>query len=76
MYSVHKYMALDAAEVGYFIQQVGLSATSFGVTPAEVKAVGETLQKTFGQRCAPAAAVLPGEQKELQAVCIAVSMPR
>ena len=75
MYSVHKYMALDSAQVGYFIEQVGSSAASFGVTAADIKTVAESLQKTFGQRCAPAAAVLPGEKKELQAICVAVSLP-
>lgn len=27
MYEVHKFMALDANEVGYFITQVGLAAS-------------------------------------------------
>ena len=59
MYEVHKYMALDAAQVGYFITQVGLSAASFGVATADVEAVGKALMDLFGYRCAPPAMVVP-----------------
>ncbi|KAF2725135.1 hypothetical protein K431DRAFT_204699, partial [Polychaeton citri CBS 116435] len=69
MYQVHRFMALDNAEVGYFIQQVGLSAASFGVADADVKAVGEALSKTFGYRCSPPAAVPASAQPQLQAIC-------
>lgn len=74
-YNVHKFMALDANEVGYFIQQVGLSAASFGVTEEDVAAVGKSLNDTFGYRCAPAAAVIPADQVELQSICIDESCP-
>ena len=77
MYEVHKFMALNNSEVGYFIEQVGLSAKSFGVSDKDVKAVGRGLEKVFGKRCAPPENVLgvQGEQKKmnLQAICIAVS---
>ena len=71
MYNVHKYMALSNAEVGYFIQQVGLSAASFGVAEADVKAVGEALTDAFGYKCAPKAMVV-GEGEELQSICTEV----
>ena len=74
MYEVHKFMALDAYEVGYFIQQVGLSAASFGVTASDVNVVAIALQHTFGYRCSKPAAPLPKTKKELQAICIAVSI--
>jgi hypothetical protein len=51
MYEVHKYMALDAFQVGYFITQVGLSAASFGVAQADVEAVGMSLNNLFGYKC-------------------------
>lgn len=73
MYEVHKFMALDQYEVGYFIQQVGLSALSFGVTKDDATAVGEALTKTFDRRCSAPAAVLPNATAEPQAICIAVS---
>lgn len=75
MYDVHKFMALDTYEVAYFIEQVGLSATSFGVSSDDVVAVGVQLTNTFGHRCTPAKAVLRREKPELQAICIEVSSP-
>lgn len=75
MYDVHKFMALDAYEVGYFIQQVGLSAASFGVADADVTAVGQALNMLFGERCAAPAKVLPTAPAELQAICIESDCP-
>ena len=72
MYEVHKYMALDAFQVGYFIEQVRLSAASFGVATADVEAVGRTLQNLFGYRCAAPVTIVPLQGPQLQAVCIAV----
>lgn len=73
MYQVHKYMALDEAEVSYFIQQVGLSAASFGVADSDVAAVGKALTDAFGYRCAPPASIPATATPALQAICIAVS---
>ncbi|KAF2099944.1 hypothetical protein NA57DRAFT_55876 [Rhizodiscina lignyota] len=75
MYEVHKFMALDAFEVGYFIQQVGMSAASFGVSDSDAATVGNTLNAVFGHKCAAAAAVLPSAKEELQAICIADDCP-
>ena len=72
MYNVHKYMALDAHQVGYFITQVGLAASSFGVADSDVTAVGSALQTLFGHKCAAAATVVPSQGPALQAVCIEV----
>src|SRR5271163_1287309 len=54
MYEVHKYMALDAF-------QVGLSAASFGVAQADVEAVGMSLNNLFGYKCARPATVVPSQ---------------
>lgn len=75
MYKVHKFMALNNAQVQYFIEQVGLSATSFGVTEDDAKAVGSSLNKAFGYKCAPAAEIIPGQGKQLQSICIADDCP-
>lgn len=73
MYDVHKFMALDAYEVQYFIQQVALAAQSLGVQKPDVEEVGNALQKYFGSKCAPPEHILPKSSKQLQAICIAVS---
>lgn len=62
-------MGLDANEVGYFIAQVGLSAQSFGVAPADVAAVGALLEGVFGVKCAAATTVIPAQGAQLQSVC-------
>jgi hypothetical protein len=73
MYKVHKFMALDAAEVGYFIEQVGLSAASFGVSSSDVAAVGSALMGAFGYRCEPPASIPAFEPAALQSICTDVS---
>ncbi|EPS35199.1 hypothetical protein H072_11591 [Dactylellina haptotyla CBS 200.50] len=75
MYDVHKYMNLDPTEMGYFIQEVGLSAASFGVAEADILAVAGALNGTFNQRCAPPVAVIPSAQAGLQAICINTACP-
>ena len=75
MYDVHKFMALDAYQVQYFIHQVGLSAASFGVADADIEYVGHALQGFFGVKCAPETKIIPDAGKELQSICIAVGVP-
>ena len=74
-YEVHKFMALDAYQVGYFITQVGLSAASFGVTTEDVTAVGMSLNKVFNYKCALPTPVVPSQGPQLQAICIADTCP-
>ncbi|KAJ4301975.1 hypothetical protein N0V88_002105 [Collariella sp. IMI 366227] len=75
MFKVHKFMRLDPAQNGYFIQQVALAAASFGVSEADITIVGKALSEVFGQRCAPPVEVVNGKGKELQAICLVESCP-
>ncbi|KAK5117113.1 hypothetical protein LTR85_009044 [Meristemomyces frigidus] len=75
MYNAHKFMALDAFQVGWFIEQVGLSAKSFGVADADIEYVGTALQTLFGHKCAPKLDIVPGAADELQAICTAKDCP-
>lgn len=75
MASVHQFMDLDAYEVGYFIEQVGLSAASFGVATADVEAVGMALNALFGYKCAPPVTVIPAQGAVLESICIAADCP-
>jgi len=68
-------MDLDIYEVSYFIQQVGLSAASFGVSMDDVNTVGKALMMAFGYRCAPPAVIIPGSGAMLQSICIAPNCP-
>ncbi len=56
-----RFMDLSYAEVSYFIQQVGLSAASFGVATADVTAVGTALEGAFGYRCEPPLTIIPAQ---------------
>lgn len=58
MYTVHKFMALSHEEITYFITQVGLAATSFGVTAEDAMSVGSTLDGAFNYACIPASAIV------------------
>ena len=75
MASVHQYMDLDAAEVGYFIEQVGMAAASFGVADADVTIVGNALNELFGYKCAPPTTVIPAQGAVLESICIADDCP-
>lgn len=69
MYEVHKFMALDEAEFGWFVMNVGLSAASFGVSAADVSAVGSALNSLFGYRCEPEEIIPPVQGPWLQSIC-------
>jgi hypothetical protein len=67
--AVHRFMDLSAAEVGYFIEQVALAATSFGVSSDDVATVGKALNTIFNVRCAPPTVVIPAQGAQLQSIC-------
>lgn len=69
MTSSHAFMDLDPSEVGYFITQVGLAATSFGVTTDDVTAVAGALNKLFNYRCSPPTTVIPEKGATLNSIC-------
>jgi len=68
-------MDLDPYQMGYFIQQVGLAATSFGVTTEDATAAGMALAKLFDYRCSPPTTVVKAQGPQLQSICIAPSCP-
>jgi len=75
MYSVHKFMDLSNAEVGYFIEQVAMSAASFGVATDDLMVVGTALNSLFGVRCAPETIVVPAQGPQLNSICIDSTCP-
>ena len=70
-----RFMGLDVNQFGYFVQQVGLSAASFGVAAADVNAVGAALYSLFGYRCSSPMTVVPGDGPQTQAICSDPSCP-
>jgi len=75
MYEVHKFMDLGYAEVSYFVEQVGMSAASFGVTSEDVMTVGEALMGAFGYRCEPAITIVKAQGAQLQSICVDSTCP-
>lgn len=75
LYEVHKFMGLDENQVGYFNEQVGLSAASFGVSMADVTAAGMELNKIFNNRCGPNITVIPAQGPQMQSICVDPSCP-
>jgi hypothetical protein len=74
-YEIHKFMDLSYAEVGWFIQQVALSAASFGVAKADLTVVGDALTSLFDVRCAAPVTVIPAQGPQLQSICIDSTCP-
>jgi len=68
-YQVHKFMQLSYAEVTYFIQQVALSAQSFGVAADDITVAGTALNSLFNVRMAAPVAVIPAQGAQLQSIC-------
>ncbi|KAM6486366.1 hypothetical protein HDV62DRAFT_350760 [Trichoderma sp. SZMC 28011] len=75
LYQVHKFMALDSAELTYFIQQIALAAQSFGVAASDIEIVGNALSNGFGMRCAMPATVIKAQGPQLQAICVESDCP-
>lgn len=73
--SLNRFMDLSSHQVGYFVMQVGLAASSFGVAPADIAAVAQSLTDLFGYRCAPEVEVVKGQGKELQSICVTEDCP-
>ncbi|KAE8444099.1 hypothetical protein EG329_000881 [Mollisiaceae sp. DMI_Dod_QoI] len=74
-YKVHKFMDLSYAEVTYFIDQVALSAMSFGVAKEDLTVVGAALNGLFNVRCEPPMTVVPAQGAQLQSICIDETCP-
>lgn len=62
-------MVLDPYQVGYFIEQVGLAAASFGVAESDITAVATALATLFDYRCAPKTAVIKAQGAQYQSIC-------
>jgi len=62
-------MNLNTAQVGYFIQQVGLAAASFGVSDGDIKLVATALGETFALSCSPPRTVIHSQGPQLQSIC-------
>jgi len=68
-------MNLDVYQNTYFIQQVALSAESFGVSSSDIATVGKALNSLFNVRCAANATVIPSQGPAQQSICIASDCP-
>lgn len=62
-------MVLDPFQVGYFIEQVGLAAASFGVATSDINAVAAALESLFDYRCAPETTVITAQGPQYQSIC-------
>ena len=68
-------MVLDPYQLGYFITQVGLSATSFGVAESDISAVAMALEGLFAYRCAPKMTTIEAQGPQYQSVCTDEACP-
>lgn len=75
MYTVHQFMDLKPADMGYFITQVALAAASFGVAASDLQVVGTALGTLFNVRCAPATTIIPAQGATLNSICQDATCP-
>jgi len=75
LYQIHKFMALDPNELGYFIQQVGLAAQSVGLTSDEAEVIMTNMNAGLNYRCRPDSALFPGGVVGPQSICTDESCP-
>lgn len=69
LYQVHKFMALDPNELGWFIENVGLAARSVGISEREANIITSSMSRSLNLRCLPPIAVLPGGPVAPQGLC-------
>ncbi|KAJ3037418.1 hypothetical protein HDV00_001725 [Rhizophlyctis rosea] len=60
MYETHKFMNISKAENDYFISQVALAASAYGVTDADLAPVGSLLNTAFNNNCNTTSPLVPG----------------
>jgi len=70
-----RFMDLSYAEVTYFIEQVGMSAASFGAAQDDVVAAGTALGNLFNYRYSAPAVVVPSQGAQLQSICTDSTCP-
>ncbi|KAL9128216.1 MAG: hypothetical protein Q9217_003062 [Psora testacea] len=73
---VHKFMDLNTHQIGYFITQVGLAASSLGVSSTDIESVATALGEVFDVKCAPPTVIDPSQGPQLQSICLADDCPR
>ena len=69
-------MDLDSHQIGYFITQVGLAASSFGVSSTDITAIATALGEAFAVKCAPPTVIDPSQDPQLQSICLADDCPK
>ncbi|KAJ2996479.1 hypothetical protein HDV02_006451 [Globomyces sp. JEL0801] len=69
MYEVHKFMKLSKNQIGYFNDQVGQAAISFGVTTEDATAVGASLESLFNVKCSIPTKLTPKSDNAPQGMC-------
>ncbi|KAH7381385.1 hypothetical protein DE146DRAFT_284650 [Phaeosphaeria sp. MPI-PUGE-AT-0046c] len=65
----HKFMNLEYHQLGYFINQLSLAATHFGVSPQDADTFRNSLNTRYNVRCAPAVSFSPTSPAQLLSLC-------
>ena len=74
MLETHKFMNLNINQLGYFTQQLGLAAKSFGVADADIQIIADLMNNVFNVRCGkPSSPFQP--LSGVQSFCLAEGCP-
>ncbi|GAB0134081.1 hypothetical protein EsDP_00002466 [Epichloe bromicola] len=66
---VHKYMDLNQAHVGYFIQQLIIASKNFGFSDSDANTLSTAMNAKYNARC------LPPTDNSLNSICLAKDCP-
>lgn len=65
----HKFMNLEYHQLGYFINQLSLAATHFGVSAQDADTFRNSLNSRYNVRCAPAVSFNANSPAQLLSLC-------
>ncbi|KAJ8113734.1 hypothetical protein OPT61_g4203 [Boeremia exigua] len=65
----HKFMNLEHHQLGYFINQLSLAASHYGVSSQDASTFRTTMNSRFNVRCAPGVSSNPSSPPQLLSLC-------
>ncbi|KAI8903632.1 hypothetical protein EDD86DRAFT_250345 [Gorgonomyces haynaldii] len=74
MLETHRFMNLNANQLAFFTQQLGLAAKSFGVADGDIAIVANVMNTVFNVRCAQPSSPFP-PLAGIQSFCLGTGCP-
>ena len=72
---VHKYMNLDYADLGHFVNQLSKATANYGFSDQDSQTLNTDLNSMYNVRCAPSVTDNPAQGPQLLSLCQADTCP-